>query len=216
VPLSDQAWHAICAAAGREPDGDARAKLESILFQEYPAFAYDRDRVAAAFKHSGRMLEKLEAFARLYRQTWLPQLPLEHLDIILDGRAEALFGDRTIERDLWCIARLHQRTLATRLAACAIQRAYTGRKSIQREWLYHRLCGVWLDYFHAPLTYSVSSRGGPPHGSLIAFMLAAIRQIMPEQDLPKPATIRDAIIRERAERKKIQQLTLQLRRRMPV
>ena len=89
---------------------------------------------------------------------------------------------------------------------------------MQREWLYHRLCTVWLDHFHAPgLTYSVPSRGGPPYGPLIAFILAAAGLVMPE--LPSPKTVRDAINRERIERENAKQLSfyfLERRKRMPV
>jgi hypothetical protein len=69
--LPDAAWADICAAAaGHIPDVEARAELSTILFKEYPGvFAYDRARVAAAYKRAGQMLKHLDAFAKLYRQT---------------------------------------------------------------------------------------------------------------------------------------------------
>jgi hypothetical protein len=114
------------------------------------------------------------------------------------------------ECDLWCLKILRRRTEATWLGARAIRRANAGRKSVQREWLYHRLCTAWLDHFHAPdLRYSRPAKGGEPYGPLIAFMIAAIRQIMPE-DAPSAETVRDAIDRERRERDNVKQLTLPL------
>ena len=80
-----------------------------------------------------------------------------------------------------------------------------GKRVEQREWLYHRLCTIWLDHFHAP---GLSlTRGGP----LIRFMLAALRQIMPQEELPDPETVRDGIKRERKERTKAAQLSLELK-----
>jgi hypothetical protein len=212
--LGDEAWAKICEAAGLTPDDEARAALATLLFEEHPAFAYDRARWATASKRAERMLKRLAEFAELYRQAWLPHLPADQFQAILAGHASALTDVRT-EADLYWLAMLRRRPEATWLAAAAIRRANRGQKNQQREWLYHRLCTVWLDYFHAPeLSYSRPSRGGPPHGPLVAFMLAAVRQITPEDALPSPETLRDAIDRERRERENARQLVLQLRKRM--
>jgi len=50
----------------------------------------------------------------------------------------------------------------------------------------------------------VPSLGGSPQGPLIAFMLAAMRQVMPEP--PSPETIRNGIDRVRRERENAKQL----------
>src|SRR5262249_53797011 len=112
--LTDQAWADICAAASpHRPDTEARAVLSAVLFEEYPAFAYNRERVITAQERAERMLELLDAFAELYRQAWRPQLPADEFEAILAGRAEAFIADNVkTERDLWSIARLRQRTEA--------------------------------------------------------------------------------------------------------
>jgi hypothetical protein len=195
--LTDSAWADICAAAGRTPDAEARAELSAILFDEYPAFAYDRARVAKALRRGGRMLKHLGAFA-------------------LDHRAQfPRADDIKTERDLFYIQRLYWRAEAVWIIARALRRANAGHRNTQREWLYHRLCGVWLDHFGArSLSYSVPSLGGPPYGPLIAFMLAAIRQVVSEEALPSPETVRDAIDRDRRERENAKQLVLRLRKPM--
>ena len=197
--LSDEAWADIYAAAGRAHVAGARAALSKILFEEYPAFHYDRERVAEAYRRSERMLKQLKKLAA-------------------DYRAQFADDDVRTERDLWGLEGVRQRAEAVWLAARAIRRANARHQSVQREWLYHRLCTVWLDHFHAPgLTYSVPSRGGPPHGPLIAFMLAAIRQIVSQDPLPSPDTVAGAIKRERIERENAKQLSfyfLERRKRM--
>src|SRR5262249_7609564 len=70
--LSDEAWARICAAAGKHkppliPDAGTRERLSTILFEEYPAFHYDRERVAAALRRSERMLKNLKRLADDYR-----------------------------------------------------------------------------------------------------------------------------------------------------
>ena len=193
--VSDEAWAEICAAAGRTPDAEARATLSKILFDEYPAYFYDRERVARARKRAERMLKHLGAFAE-------------------DHRAQfTRIDDIKTERDLFYIQRLQWRAGAVWGAARAIQR----EKNNQRKQLYHRLCDVWLDHFGArALSYSVPSLGGPPRGPLIAFMLAAMRQIMPEDALPSPETVRDAIDRERRERESAKQLRFDWSQRKPM
>jgi hypothetical protein len=232
--LSDQAWKAICAAAGH---AGTRERLATILFEEYPAFHYDRKRVATDLKRSEHMLKHLDAFAELYRQTFLPQLPADHLFIkikiknkrtgrwtekpmaqpILTGGASVLASDVRTVRDFGSIAGLWQRAEAVWLTARAIRRAHRGHRNVQQEWLYNQLCAVWLWDFHAnELTYSVPSWGGPPYGPLIAFMLAAIRQVVSEEELPSPYALRDAILRERDERERARQLGLFLQERRPL
>jgi hypothetical protein len=215
--LSDAAWAAICAAAKRTPDAGTRERLSTILFEDYPAFAYDRKRVAAALRQSERMLKQLDKFAKDYCQAWLPHLPTDQFEAILDGRAEAFIADDTlIARDLWCITRLRRRVLTELLAARAIRRAHRGHGNVQQEWLYNQLCTVWLWDFHAnELTFSVPSWGGPPYGPLIDFMLAAIRQVPSEAELPSPYALRDAILRERKERENARQLGLFLQKHLP-
>jgi hypothetical protein len=207
--LTDQAWADFCAAAKRTPDAEARAVLSALLYEEYPAFHYDRKRVAAILRQSEQMLKHLDAFAELYQQAWRPHLPGDQFKAILEGRADAFFADdKDTERDLWSIATLRRRRPeALWLAARAIRRANKGRKNVQHEWLYHRLCGIWLDHFRAnDLTYTVPPLGGPPQGELIAFVLAVAREVMPK--LPSAETVRDAIDRERIERENAKQLYL--------
>jgi hypothetical protein len=193
--LSDQAWADICAAAEHTPDAETRAVLSVILFEEYPAFHYDRKRLAEAYRRSERMLKHLDAFTADYCAEFAPA----------DNAATAVTNTVRITPDLWAIEGLRKQALALWLYARAIRRANKGRKSVQREWLYHRLCTVWLDHFHAPrLKYSRPARGGDPYDPLIAFMLAAMRQIVPK--LPDPETVADAIDRERIERENAKQL----------
>jgi hypothetical protein len=225
--LSDEAWAAICAAAGRkhppddetaasilirgEPASSARAAVSAILFEEYPAFTYDREHIAQARERSRRMLKLLAEFAELYRQTHLPDLPVDELQTILTGRASPwVVDDLKTERDLHGIALLWRRVEAVWLFACAIRRAHAHKKSVQWEWLIHRLCGVWLDCFHGELTFTVPPLGGAPRGPAIEFLRAAISQVEPE---PSPATVRDGMLRERAEREHTRRLVLELRRR---
>ena len=214
--LSDQAWAAICAAAGQHkppliPDAEARERLSKVLFEDYPVFAYDRERVAAALRRSEQMLIHLGAFAEFYRQAWLPHLPQDEVDVIFAGRASAFIDDKdkSIERDCWSIAMLRQRAEAAWLTARAIRRAHRGHRNVQREWLCNQLCTVWLWDFHAPdLTCSVPSWGGAPYGPLIEFLRAAIREVVAEEELPSPYALRDAIRREAAEREKARQFGL--------
>jgi hypothetical protein len=202
--LSDQAWADICAAAGRAPDAEARGVLSAILFEEYPAFHYDRERVAAAYRRSERMLKHLDAFAAEYCA--------EFAAVDEGARADAVTNTVRITPDLWAIEGLRKQALGLWLYARAIRRANARRASVQREWLYHRLCTVWLDHFHAhDLSYSRPPKGGDPYGPLITFMLAAMRQIMSKRTLPAPETVADAIDRERAERQNAQRLARRLR-----
>jgi hypothetical protein len=220
--LSDEAWARICAAAERAPDAGTRERLSTILFEEYPAFHYDRKRVAEAYKRAEQMLKHLNAFAELYRQAFLPCLPVDQLPAILTGRASPVVPkdvraepegtepkDVRTERDFCSIAALRLRAEDNWLTARAIRRANARRANVQHEWLYDRLCAVWLYDFHAPLTYSVPSRGGPPYGPLIAFILAAAGLVMSEP--PSPETVRDAIDRERMERENARQLGFHFR-----
>jgi len=194
--LSDQAWADICAAAGHAPDAEARAVLSNILFNEYPAFHYDRKRVDAALRRAERMLKALKKLAA-------------------DYCAQFTDADVRTERDLWALEMLRRRAEAVWLVARAIRRAHRGRQNVQREFLYHRLCSVWLDHFHATeLKYSRPSKGGDPFGPLIDFMLAAMRQIVSE--LPDSETVADAIDRERIGRENARQLSFYLERRSAI
>ena len=184
--LSDEAWADIRAAGGLMPDVEARPALAALLFAEYPAFAYRRAEVEADLRRSKRMLKHLDAFEK-------------------DYRARFTADDVRTEADLWCIKVLQRRPLAVWQRACAIRRANKGKMSVQHEWLYHRLCGIWLDHFHAP-GLSVT-RGGP----LSRFILAAMREIMPPEELPKPDTVHDGIKRERDERARCAQLSFEFR-----
>jgi hypothetical protein len=193
--LTDAAWIEICEAARLIPDADARAQMSALLFGEYPAFAYDRKRVLADLRRAKRMLTRLAAFEADYRTRFTGD-------------------DIKTEADLWWIGMLRRRPEAMWLACRATRRANPRRKSMQREWLYHRLCGIWLDCFHGrDLTVSVPSTGGAPRGPLIKFMLAAMKQVMPRRALPKPESVRDAIYRERDERENARQLRLELEQR---
>jgi hypothetical protein len=213
--LSDAAWIAIDAAAKAaklSPDAEARTELARVLFEEYPAFAYDRERVAAALRQSERMLKRLNAFAEAYWWTWLPDLPSDQFRAILAGRADAFIpGNVKTERDLWCMKMLRRRPEATWHACRAIGRANRRRRNPQREFLISRLCGIWLNNFGAQyLTVTVPALGGEPRGPLIEFLLAALREIMPRRELPDRETLRDLIDREREGRDNVRQLRLQL------
>jgi hypothetical protein len=194
--LSDEAWAGICVAAERTPDAGTRERLSKILFEEYPAFAYDRKRVARAFKNSTRMLKCLAAFEAAYQT--------EFTLVDEAARANAVTDTVRVTPDLWAIEGLRKQALGLWLYARAIRRANARRANAQHEWLYDKLCMVWLYDFHAPLHYSVPSRGGPPYGPLIAFILAAAGLVMSEP--PSPETVRDAIDRERMERENARQL----------
>jgi hypothetical protein len=206
--LSDEAWAKICKAAGRPPDAEARAALTSLLLDEYPAFAYDRKRVEAALLRSKRMLKRLAAFEADYRV----QFPSDVWKTDRHYENKRNIAIKT-ERDLSSLEVLRRRVEAVWLVACAIRRANKGQGDQQREWLYHRLCGIWLDHFHGEtLTVTVPPWGGPPEGPLIEFVLAAMRQIMPRRQLPKSTeSVRYAIERERKERDRAAQLWLDLR-----
>src|SRR5262249_10259307 len=196
--LSDAAWAAICTAAESRPDAGTRERL-STIFEQYPVFTYDPKRTLAIIRRSERMLRQLDAFAAGYH--------------------EQFSGDDDVqtEHDLWCIAAPRRRVEAVWLAACAIRRAHRGHQNVQREWLYNQLCTVWLWDFHAPeLTVRVPPLGGPPYGPLIAFLLAAIREVVSEEELPSPYALRDAIRRERDERQTARQLGLFLEKRRPM
>jgi hypothetical protein len=208
-PLSDQAWAEFCAiaaAAGLRPDAEARAELSAVLFDRYPAFVFDRERVTEARDRAKRMLESLDAFEADYRaQFRLPADAAEQADETVRNAAVK------IERDLWWLAGLRRRTTDVWLAAQTQKDANDRKKSVQRAMLYHWLCSIWLDHFSGELTYD--RRSGEPSGPLIDFMLAAMRQIMPEDALPKREAMRDNIDRERNEREDLKQQHLAWLRR---
>jgi hypothetical protein len=184
--LSDQAWAEISATAKREPDAKARAVLSAVLLEEYPAFTFDRAAAIAAQARVERMLENLDKFASEYR---------------------ALFtqaDDIEAERGRWCIEALRRHIEAALLTARIKRRAYAGRQDPQRVSLYHWLCTVWLNHFHG-IDLSYDTSGGEPHGPLVEFILAAMRQVMPEDALPARWTVRDAIDDEVFERAHFEQ-----------
>jgi hypothetical protein len=200
--LTDAAWAEICAAAKHAPDAEARAVLSGIVFKQYPAFAFDRESTIRDQERAARMLEHLDAFAELYREAC--HFPADQFEHVLAGRAEAFVPNNIqTERGIWCIARLRRRTMAVWQCAHTIRAANARRKNEQRALLYHWLCTVWLEHFHQELTYSRPEGGGKPYGPLIAFMLTAMRQIMPEDELPSPETVRDFIDDYRDARKRL-------------
>ena len=216
MTLPEQVWADICAAAeraGLTPEPEARPVLSRILFEEYPAFVYDRERVATALRESEQLLKRLAAFAKLYRQRWCPGLPEDEFEAILDGRAEPFVPDnRKTEHDLWSIARLRRRPLGLWLAARAVRHANARKADTQREWLISRLCSVWIDHFNGQhLGVNRPSQGGKPGGPLIDYLLATMRSVISDHALPDPETLDDAITRERRERENARQFQLDLR-----
>jgi hypothetical protein len=192
--LSDAAWAAICVAANpHDPDADARVVLSKALFEDYPGFAYDRERTAVAIERAERMLAHLGAFAADYREQF-PQI-----------------DDIKTERDRFYFQRLLWRVEAVWCANRTLQEANAGRRNVQRAMLYHWLCGVWLDHFGGELVYSRS--GSEPSGPLVEFILAAMRQIVPKEQLPSREAVRDNIDRDRRERENASQIVRQLRQR---
>ena len=123
--LTNTAWGKICAAAGRTPkaEAEARATLSAVLLHEYPNFAYHRERVIGDRERGERMVEHLDAFAELYRQRWLPRLPVDDLQVILEGRACPFGVDDRIKAHLWWIRRLRLLALSQGDAAWSKQRA---------------------------------------------------------------------------------------------
>ena len=186
---SDQAWADICAAAKpHRPDAEARVVLSTVLFEEYPVFAYDRERVAMRKKRAKRMLETLEAFTADY---------CTEFELTDDAtRVDAVTNTARIKPDLWCVEKLRQRVEAVLVYAEVIRRANARRQSNQLAMLYHRLFTVWFDHFgRAKLTYSYIAK--KPAGPLVDFILTAMRQIMPKDALPSREAIRDNIDSQR-------------------
>lgn len=204
--LTDQAWADICAAAGpHRPDAEARAALSAVLFEEYPAFAYDHERVAMRKKRAKRMLEKLDAFAVDYCAEFKPTDDAT--------RADAVTTTVLIKPDLWCIEKLRRRVEAVLLFTEAIRRANTRKQRNQRAMLYHFLFTVWLGHFDgAKLTYD--RQAGEPSGPLVDFILTTMRQVMPVDALPSREAVRDNIDDERRGREQLAS-ELQKRRLQP-
>jgi len=151
--LTDAAWAEICAAAKHASDAEARVVLSAILFNDYPGFTYDRARVAAAAKRARRMLKNFAAFEADYRAQFAPAD-----NAILDD------PPIRIKPDLRCLEGLRRRTEAVLLVARTLQRANARRRNVQREMLYYWLCTMWLNHFHAELTYRRRPEGGDPYG----------------------------------------------------
>jgi hypothetical protein len=213
--LSDEAWGRICAAAGRAPDAGTRERLSVILFEEYSAFTFDREREQAKLRLGKLMLERLGAFAEFYRRVWLCDVPEDEVEAIFAGLASAFLDDKSIERDCWSIARLRLRAEALFLGAERVLAAYRGKRNIERAWLYGQLCHVWIWNFHGTLTATTPPLGGPPGGALIKFLLAVLRLVIPEEKLPNAYGLKDVIVREDALREKARQLGLFLQERLP-
>lgn len=198
--LSDQAWADICAAAKpHTPDADARAVLSKVLFEDYPGFTYDRELVATATERAKCMLENLAAFEADYRAQFVRA---DDGKTTPTNETERNAAVKT-ERDLLRIEDLRRRTADVLLDARTQQHHNDRRRNVQRGMLYHWLCGVWLDHFHGELTYSRPT--GEPSGPLVEFILMAMRQIMPEDELPKRETLRNTIDRERNGREDLRQ-----------
>jgi hypothetical protein len=185
--LTNTAWTKICAAAKpHTPDADARAVLSKVLFESYPAFAYDRERVATDAKRAERMLKHLDAFEADYRV----QFPSGVWKTDRNYEIKRNIANKT-ERDLLCLEGLRRRTEDVLLVAHTLQDANAARRNEQHAMLYHWLCEVWLSYFEPELP-----NVGPPRTPLVNFMLAAMRLVMPKRELPQPDTVRDAIDRQ--------------------
>ena len=207
--LTNTAWAKICAAAGRRPtaEAEARATLSKLLFDEYPAFTFDRERVATAAERAERMLKHLAAFEADYRV----QFPSGVWKTDQDYEIKRHIANQ-IERDLWCLEGLRRRTEDVLLVAHTLRDANDRRRNVQRAMLYHWLCNVWLDYFQGPVRPPVRPElppVGPPRTPLVNFMLAAMRLVMPR--LPEPDTVRANIERERRERASLRAQLLRLR-----
>lgn len=241
--LTDQEWLEIREAARLSSDDDARAEMDACLFVLYPGMIYNRDRVAASLRRWTRMLKHSHAFATLYWQDRLPDLLRDEYEAIIERNAcfwvprkrkrepDDVTTERepedvtteydpprdvTTERDVHYIVTLRTRALAHLDACRALRRANRGKEDPQQVCLISWLCGIWLNYFHAPdLTFTVPPLGGEPRGPLIDFLRAAMGKVM---TAPSPHTLRRAIERERAEREKAKQYRLDLiagrRRRM--
>jgi hypothetical protein len=197
--LDDPAWAAICAAA--EPfrsDGEARALLSAILFEEVPRFTYNS---AAVAKDKARAKRMLNALARYEK----------------DCRARFPDASERSKSDLWHIDMLRRRPMAMLLAAQAKMRASRGKKGktkVQRQWLIHRLCGVWLEHFGADYLSSYwVPEDKPPGGPLVDFILTAMAQVMPPNRMPSPWAVLDGIKRDWKERDNATQRYVEQRQR---
>jgi hypothetical protein len=201
--LSARAWIEICEAARLIPDADARAEMSAILFVEYPGMNFDRAHVRDMHDRALKIGKQAAKLAMLIRAQMNKR------------RRVPAAEDDALWRNLCCVNVVLRSTRLHVLGYRAIRRAYRGRKDARQEWLVSQLCGIWLDHFHAPgLTYSVPSRGGPPHGPLIAFLQAAMRRVL--HVTPNAETLRDAIDRERVERENARQLRFELERRKAI
>jgi hypothetical protein len=210
--LTDEAWADLCAAAKRHkppltPDAEARAKMAAVLFDWYPAFAYDPARAELALALSERMLGHINAFAGLYHQAWLSHLPVEDFRRLLSVPA-SLFPDNVQTGfHLLGMRRLRSYVEANVLYYRIIRSANARNASVQREMLYHWLCDIWLENFGALRL---------KRGALIAFMLAAMKPILAPGALPSRGALSDAIKRERKQRENVAQLCFEFERRMVV
>jgi hypothetical protein len=192
--LSNTAWRAILRAAGCKPrrPAAARARLAQILYQEFPNLRFDRERVTADRERGERMIGHLDAFARLYRERFRPDLPADEFRTILEGLASPLISDGVkVEAHLWWLQKLRLQALALRDAAHVKQLANARHADAHREWLIHRLCGFYLTYFQPRPTKQL-----PPAGQrrtpLVAFSLACLKLVAPK-NLPAAETVRDII-----------------------
>jgi hypothetical protein len=188
--LTNTAWAKIYAAAERKPNAEveARAMLSKILFEQFPVFRFDRERVARAAVRAKRMLKHLAAFEADYRA----QFPSGVWKTDQDYESKRNVAIKT-ERDLRCLEGLRLRTKDVLLAALALQHANDRRRNEQHAMLCHWLCEMWLDHFEGPEL----PPAGPLRTPLVNFILAAMRLVVPKRDLPQPDTVRDAIDHQR-------------------
>ena len=121
------------------------------------------------------MREHLDAFEADYRV----QFPSDVWKTDLRLRDQAQHRRSEIERDLFYVEGLAAASGGVLLVATASRVPMTGRERAAREWLYHRLCELWLDHFQAaPPGFRRSACCARP---LVNFILAAMRQIMPRR-----------------------------------
>ena len=188
--LTNTAWRKLCAAAERRPnaEAEARAALARILFVDFPAFAFDRERTIAVRERAERMRDHLNAFEADYRV----QFPSVVWKTDCDYEIKRNIAVK-IERDLFYVESLRQRTADVLLVATTLQDANDRRQNVQHAMLYHWLCELWLDHFEGPELPPVGLLRTP----LVNFILAAMRLVVPRGALPKSDTVRDAITRQR-------------------
>jgi hypothetical protein len=129
-------------------------------------------------------------------------------------------ADVRAERDLRWLDKLRRRPQVLLRGANILKGAHQGKRGKskpQREWLYHRLCTLWLENFGArDLRYGRPKDDGdkrPPTGPLIDFILVAMALVMPSDEVPTAEAVSDGIDRVREERANAARLARKLRER---